>query len=136
MLVTVDTYSLFRNGYKLPLIPIEIAAHAAVWAGHRFTLLLVLGLLTRLSALPRHDAGDSALRSSFTSSLAPVLGRPAAVGRGAGTLSLDRLLEFGSAARTCAMRSCPAISDGWETLQEFSLGTTPHTVRSTPNPSG
>ena len=49
--VTDGTYSLFRDEYKLPLIPVEIAAHAAVWAEHALPLLLLLGLCTRLSAL-------------------------------------------------------------------------------------
>ena len=42
---------LFRDEYKLPPIPVEIAAHAAVWAEHLFPLLLLLGLFTWLSAL-------------------------------------------------------------------------------------
>ena len=49
--VTDGTYTLFRDEYKLPLIPVEIAAHAAVWAEHALPLLLLLGLFTRLSAL-------------------------------------------------------------------------------------
>ena len=49
--VTDGTYTLFRDEYKLPLIPVEIAAHAAVWAEHLFPLLLLLGLCTRLPAL-------------------------------------------------------------------------------------
>ena len=49
--VTEGTYTLFRDEYKLPLIPVEIAANAAAWAEHLFPLLLVLGLFTRLSAL-------------------------------------------------------------------------------------
>ena len=49
--VTDGTYSLFRDEYKLPLIPVEIAAHAAAWAEHLFPLLPVLGLCPRLSAL-------------------------------------------------------------------------------------
>ena len=49
--VTDGTYTLFRDDYKLPLIPVEIAAHAAVWAEHALPLLLLLGLFTRLSAL-------------------------------------------------------------------------------------
>ncbi len=49
--VTDGTYSLFRDEYKLPLIPVEIAAHAAVWGDHALPLLLLLGLSTRLSAL-------------------------------------------------------------------------------------
>ena len=49
--VTEGTYTLFRDEYELPLIPVEIAAHAAAWAEHLFPLLLLLDLCTRLSAL-------------------------------------------------------------------------------------
>lgn len=48
--ITPSTYDLFRTEYKLPLVPPEIAAHAATYAEHFFPLLLVLGLFTRLSA--------------------------------------------------------------------------------------
>ncbi|MGH8855458.1 MAG: DoxX family protein [Telluria sp.] len=44
-------YALFRDEYKVPLIPPESAAHMATYAEHLFPLLLVLGLFTRLSAL-------------------------------------------------------------------------------------
>ena len=45
-----STYTLFRSEYALPLIPPEWAAHLAAYAEHVFPLLLILGLLTRLSA--------------------------------------------------------------------------------------
>jgi len=52
-LLTVNdsALALFREEYKVPLVPPEIAAHAAVYAEHLFPILLVLGLFTRLSAL-------------------------------------------------------------------------------------
>ena len=96
--VTDGTYTLFRDEYKLPLIPVEIAAHAAVWAEHLFPLLLLLGLFTRLSALALlgmtlviqlfvyPDAWPTHL--SWAGLLLYL------VGRGAGTLSLDRLLRI------------------------------------------
>ena len=96
--VTESTYTLFRDEYKLPLIPVEIAAHAAAWAEHLFPLLLVLGLFTRLSALALlgmtlviqlfvyPDAWPTHL--SWAGLLLYL------VGRGAGTLSLDRLLRI------------------------------------------
>ena len=96
--VTDGTYTLFRDEYKLPLIPIEIAAHAAAWAEHLFPLLLVLGLFTRLSALALlgmtlviqifvyPDAWPTHL--SWAGLLLYL------VGRGAGTLSLDRLFRI------------------------------------------
>jgi putative oxidoreductase len=49
--VTDGAVELFRSEYKLPLVPPEIAAHAAAYAEHLFPLLLVLGLFTRFSAL-------------------------------------------------------------------------------------
>ena len=96
--VTDSTFTLFRDEYKLPLIPVEIAAHAAAWAEHLFPLLLVLGLFTRLSALALlgmtlliqlfvyPDAWPTHL--SWAGLLLYLLGR------GAGTLSLDRLLRI------------------------------------------
>ncbi|HWW99228.1 DoxX family protein [Collimonas sp.] len=49
--LTEGTYTLFREEYKIPLIPPEIAAHMAAYAEHLFPLLLVLGLFTRFAAL-------------------------------------------------------------------------------------
>jgi putative oxidoreductase len=52
-LLTVNdsAYMLFREEYKVPLLPPEFAAHLATYAEHLFPILLVLGLFTRLSAL-------------------------------------------------------------------------------------
>jgi len=49
--VTDGAYALFREEYKVPLLPPEIAAHLAAYAEHLLPALLVLGLFTRLSAL-------------------------------------------------------------------------------------
>jgi putative oxidoreductase len=49
--ITDSTYTLFRDEYKIPLVPPEIAAHIAAYSEHFFPLLLILGLCTRLSAL-------------------------------------------------------------------------------------
>lgn len=46
-----STYELFRFEYALPLFPPEFAAVSATVAEHLFSVLLVLGLFTRLSAL-------------------------------------------------------------------------------------
>lgn len=43
--------ALFRDEYKLPLLPPEMAAVLAASAEHGLALLLLLGLATRLSAL-------------------------------------------------------------------------------------
>ena len=48
--ITDGTYELFRTDYALPLIPPDIAAVAATWSEHVFSILLVLGLCTRFSA--------------------------------------------------------------------------------------
>lgn len=52
-LLTVNdsAYYLFAEEYKLPFIPSDIAAHLAAWSEHLFPILLVLGLMTRFSAL-------------------------------------------------------------------------------------
>ncbi len=42
---------LFRDEYKLPLVPPELAAPMAAMAEHLFPLLILLGLATRFSAL-------------------------------------------------------------------------------------
>lgn len=49
--VTDGTYELFRSEYVLPLVSPAVAAVAATWAEHLFSVLLVLGLATRLAAL-------------------------------------------------------------------------------------
>lgn len=49
--LTDGTYELFRTEYALPLIPPNIAAHAATYSEHLFPILLVLGLFTRPAAL-------------------------------------------------------------------------------------
>jgi putative oxidoreductase len=49
--ISDSTYSLFADEYKIPLIPSDIAAHMATYSEHLFSILLVLGLFSRLSAL-------------------------------------------------------------------------------------
>jgi putative oxidoreductase len=49
--VTDSAFELFRSEYRLPLIQPDTATHLAVAAEHVFPFLLVVGLLTRLSAL-------------------------------------------------------------------------------------
>lgn len=52
-LLTVNdsAVTLFREEYRLPLLPPELAAHLATYAEHLFPLLLIAGLFTRYSAL-------------------------------------------------------------------------------------
>lgn len=49
--ISDSTFYLFREEYALPLLPPELAARMAAFAEHLFPILLVLGLMTRLSAL-------------------------------------------------------------------------------------
>lgn len=49
--ITDSTYELFRTEYALPIVPPVLAATMATWAEHLFPMLLLFGLLTRLSAL-------------------------------------------------------------------------------------
>lgn len=49
--ITDGTYVLFAEEYRVPLIPSDIAAHLATYSEHLFPVLIVLGLLTRVSAL-------------------------------------------------------------------------------------
>lgn len=49
--ISDSAYALFREEYKLPWLPPELAAQMATVAEHGFAVLLVLGLFTRLSAL-------------------------------------------------------------------------------------
>ena len=46
-----STWFLFKHEYALPLIPPEVAAVLATAAEHLLPFLLILGLLTRFSAL-------------------------------------------------------------------------------------
>jgi putative oxidoreductase len=49
--VTETTIQLFRDEYKVPLLPPELAAYLAAIQEHLFSFLLVIGLASRLSAL-------------------------------------------------------------------------------------
>jgi len=45
------TFYLFKEEYKVPLLPPDLAAYLATTAEHVFPILLILGLASRLSAL-------------------------------------------------------------------------------------
>ena len=49
--ITDSTYYLFAEEYRVPLVSSDLAAHLATYAEHLFPILIVLGLVTRLSAL-------------------------------------------------------------------------------------
>lgn len=96
--VPETTIELFRSEYALPVLPPELAAYAAAGAEHLFPVLLVLGLLTRISALALltmtlviqvfvyPDAWPTHL--SWAGLLLPL------IALGGGRWSLDRLLRI------------------------------------------
>jgi putative oxidoreductase len=92
--VNDNAYTLFREEYKVPLLPPELAAHLAAYAEHVFPLLLFLGLFTRLSALAL--LGMTAVIQIFVypdawpTHLSWAVLMLYLAGRGAGALSLDR----------------------------------------------
>jgi putative oxidoreductase len=49
--ITDSTYFLFAEEYRVPVIPSDVAAHLATYSEHLFPILIVLGLMTRLSCL-------------------------------------------------------------------------------------
>lgn len=96
--ITDGTYELFRTEYALPLLPPEPAAVLATLAEHGFSILLVLGLATRLSAAALlmmtltiqifvyPDAWSTHL--SWAAVLLPL------IARGGGAWSLDRVVRM------------------------------------------
>jgi len=96
--VSESAYALFREEYRVPILPPEIAVHLAAYAEHLFPVLLVLGLFTRLSALAL--LGMTAVIQIFVYpdawpthlSWAGLL--LYLVGRGGGAVSLDRALRI------------------------------------------
>jgi putative oxidoreductase len=46
-----ETFFLFREEYKVPLLPPDLAAYLATIGEHVFSVLLLVGLASRLSAL-------------------------------------------------------------------------------------
>lgn len=98
LLTVNDTaYTLFREDYKVPLLPPEVAAHMATYAEHLLPLLLVLGLATRLSALGL--LGMTAVIQFFVypdawpTHLTWAVALLYLIGRGAGRWSADCLLR-------------------------------------------
>jgi putative oxidoreductase len=97
LLTVNDTaYTLFREDYKVPLLPPELAAHLATYAEHLFPALLVTGLLTRLSAaaLLAMTAVIQAFvyPDAWPTHLSWAVLMLYLIGRGAGPWSLDRVV--------------------------------------------
>ena len=96
--VNESAYTLFREDYKVPLLPPEFAAHMAAYAEHLLPLLLVLGLATRFSALGL--LGMTAVIQIFVypdawpTHLSWAVALLYLAGRGAGPLSMDRALAL------------------------------------------
>ncbi len=92
-----STVDLFRDEYKLPLLPPELAAFAATVAEHVFPVLILIGLATRLSAAALLGMtlviqlfvypGAWALHGTWAAVLLYLMAR------GGGSLSLDHLLS-------------------------------------------
>jgi putative oxidoreductase len=96
--VNDSAYSLFQYEYQVPLVPFEIAANLAAWTEHLLPLLLVLGLFVRLSALALLGMTLVIQVFVYPDAWATHLSWAGLllylVGRGAGTLSLDRWLRI------------------------------------------
>ncbi len=87
---------LFRDEYKLPLVPPELAAPMAAFAEHLFPLLILIGLATRFSALALLGM-TATIQLLVYPDAWPTHGVWAAVllylaARGPGTISLDHLI--------------------------------------------
>lgn len=96
--VNDSAYSLFREEFKVPLLPPEFAAHMAAYAEHLFPILLVLGLFTRFSALSL--LGMTVVIQIFVypdawpTHLSWAAMMLYLIGRGSGTLALDHILKI------------------------------------------
>jgi putative oxidoreductase len=96
-----ETFVLFREEYRVPLLPPDFAAYLATTAEHAFPVLLVLGFATRLSALGL--LGMTAVIQLFVYPGAwPEHGLWATlllwiIARGPGAMSLDHLIWTRSA---------------------------------------
>lgn len=98
--LSASVVGLFRDEYKLPLIPPELAAPMAAFAEHLFPLLILIGLATRFSALALLVM-TATIQFLVYPDAWPTHGVWAAVllfivARGPGTVSLDHLI-----ARRC-----------------------------------
>ena len=94
--VNDSALALFREEYKVPLLSPEFAAHMAAYAEHLLPLLLFLGFATRLSALGLF-AMTAVIQlfvypDAWPTHLTWAVPLLYLIGRGAGPVSLDRLI--------------------------------------------
>lgn len=96
--VSENAVALFKDEYRLPLLPPDLAAHIATYAEHLFPILLALGFASRLSALSLLGMTAVIQLLVYPSAWPTHLTWAAALlyvaGRGAGRLSLDALLRL------------------------------------------
>lgn len=94
--ISDSAYTLFRDEYKLPVLPPELAAQMATVAEHLFPVLLLLGLFTRLSALALLGMTLTIQLFVYPDAWPTHLSWAGLmlylVGRGAGSVSVDRAL--------------------------------------------
>ena len=94
--VSDNTFFLFREEYKVPLLPPDLAAYMATTAEHVFPILLILGFASRLSALAL--LGMTAViqlfvyPSGWPEHILWATALLAIIARGPGTFSLDHLI--------------------------------------------
>jgi putative oxidoreductase len=103
-----ETFYLFREEYKVPLLPPDLAAYLSTIGEHVFPVLLVIGLASRLSALALF--GMTLVIQLFVVpggwpehilwfSLLGLI-----IARGPGAISLDRLIWNGRASAPAMAR--------------------------------
>jgi putative oxidoreductase len=110
--VTQTTIDLFRDEYRVPLLPPEVAAYMAAIQEHLFSVLLVIGLASRLSALGLfgmtmviqlfvypENWPDHLLWSSVLFYI---------IARGPGVLSLDHLIKIAVKRTPARFAATPA----------------------------
>jgi len=97
-----ETFFLFREEYKVPLLPPDLAAYLSTIGEHVFPALLVIGLASRISALGLFGMTLVIQLFVFPSgwpehilwfSLLTLI-----IARGPGAISLDRLIWKGRSA--------------------------------------
>ena len=94
-----ETFYLFREEYKVPLLPPDLAAYLSTIGEHVFPILLLVGLASRLSALGLFGMtmviqlfvvpGGWPEHILWLSLLTPI------IARGPGSISLDHLIWTG-----------------------------------------